>query len=183
MDTAAILSVLGWKALTAARPVGAGEYFFRTPGRAWMSRWLLGIIPVLRKQRSSEFVANSQVSELLAPITDALGEGDIVIFFPEGTRGRAGHIGPFKQGIAHLAKQCPGVPIIPLYLAGFSRVFPKGSHLPLPLLCSITVGEAVTGKIDQLADELRERVVALGGEDIASMGVSSAHMVAARRER
>jgi 1-acyl-sn-glycerol-3-phosphate acyltransferase len=140
----------------------------------------LGIIPVSRKQADPNDARKR--GDVLDPIVDALDEGSIVIFFPEGTRGRAGQIGQFKRGIQGLAKRCPGVPIVPLYLAGFSMVHPKGSHLPLPLVCSITVGEAVIGKTEDLPDELRNRVVALGGDDALAAGASSSALIAARRE-
>ena len=40
----------------------------------------------------------------LAGIGAALERGDIVIVFPEGSRGDQDHLGEFKRGVSHMAR-------------------------------------------------------------------------------
>jgi len=177
-DALAILSILDLPLLAQAHPIGAEDYFFKTAFLRMFSRWCLGIVPLTRTMTKDGVRARDPFEEVVG----ALDRGSIVIFFPEGSRGGAGRVGLFKRGIAALAKRCPGVPIVPLYLAGFSKVLPKGSSFPLPMLCSISVGEAIVESHPALPETLRRRVVALGGDAEQSAGATSLALVAARRD-
>src|SRR5688500_19337330 len=73
----------------------------------------------------------------------SLGDGDSLIIFPEGTRHAGGQISEFKPGLFHLAKACPTVEFIPVYIENLNRVLPKGEVLPVPILCSIHFGSPI----------------------------------------
>ena len=71
----------------------------------------------------------------------ALEGGDALIVFPEGTRNTSdARLLPFKSGIYHLAVACPEVEFVPVWIENLSRVMPKGQFVPVPLLCTITIG-------------------------------------------
>jgi len=178
-DALAILSILDLPLLARAHPVGAEDYFFATRFMAAFSRWCLGIVPLARTSSKDGVIDRDPFRRIVG----ALDRGSIVIFFPEGSRGSAGGVGSFKRGIGALAKRCPGVPVVPLYLAGFSKVLPKGSSFPLPMLCSISVGDAVVESHPALHETLRRRVVALGGAAELQAGATSMQLVAARRDQ
>lgn len=70
-----------------------------------------------------------------------LEDGDALIVFPEGTRNTTdARLLPFKSGIYHLAAACPDVEFVPVWIENLSRVMPKGQFVPVPLLCTITIG-------------------------------------------
>jgi len=60
----------------------------------------------------------------------AVAEGDSIVIFPEGTRGRDGQLLPFKKG-AFVAAIEMGRPIVPVAIKGTHRVMPKGGYLSI----------------------------------------------------
>ena len=103
--------------------------------------------------------------DVLAPAREALAAGDIVIIFPEGTRGAAtDELGPMKAGVARLAAAFPGAPVIPwFWIEGAGRVLPKGALLPAPMNCTVLVGEPSRwcGDRDRFLETLRASLEAL----------------------
>ena len=72
---------------------------------------------------------------------------------------------PFKSGLFHLATRFPDVELIPVYLDNARRNMPKGSLLPVPLICTVRFGPAMQLKADEskvdFLQRAREAVVAL----------------------
>lgn len=66
--------------------MGATDYWFSNPSIAWFSRNIMGIIPIDR-ERTEKGV------DPLSPSYEALAQGDILIFFPEGFAWRTGATG------------------------------------------------------------------------------------------
>src|SRR5215831_11186670 len=62
-----------------------------------------------------------------------LDAGEILILYPEGTRGMPGVMSELKAGVAYLARRYPKVPVVPVTLSGVERILPKGAVVPLPL--------------------------------------------------
>ncbi len=154
VDTLILLTVFPARLMGRLRPVAAADYFLKGPLIGWFSRNLVGIVPIDRSGRAPK-------GDLLAPARDALAAGDIVIIFPEGTRGPGDdELAPLKAGVARLAEAFPGAPVTPVWIEGAGRVLPKGAMLPAPMNCTLVVGEAIrwagdrAGFMDQLKTAL-----------------------------
>lgn len=84
-----------------------------------------------------------KTADPMAVMLAALDAGDSLILFPEGTRNLGEGMLPFKSGLYHLARQRPGVELVPVWLENLARVMPKGSLVPVPLLCSVSFGTPI----------------------------------------
>jgi 1-acyl-sn-glycerol-3-phosphate acyltransferase len=134
LDTLVLMTLFPNRFLPILRPVAAKDYFFRNRLLAWFALNIIRIIPLERQ------IAD-RTQNPLAGCTDALRNGDILILFPEGSRGDPEERGTFKTGIAHLAKRHPDVPITPVFLHGLGKALPKGEALLVPFFCDVFVGE------------------------------------------
>jgi 1-acyl-sn-glycerol-3-phosphate acyltransferase len=134
--------VLLWASLPpelrrTTRPVAGSDYWLSSNLRRFLIRDVFNGVLVDREQRSPQ--ANPLQSML-----DALGQGDSLILFPEGTRNLTDEpLLPFKSGLYHLAQARPDVELVPVWIANLNRVMPKGRALPLPLLCTLSFGAAL----------------------------------------
>ncbi|HEY1963439.1 MAG TPA: lysophospholipid acyltransferase family protein [Acidobacteriaceae bacterium] len=81
---------------------------------------LAGFIPVLRDGSVESAKATSAVAQR------ELAQGSCLVLFPEGTRSRDGSLLPFKRGPFFLAMES-GAPVVPVSIAGATRLLPKGS--------------------------------------------------------
>jgi len=136
VDTLLLLTMFPARTLRYVRPAAAADYFLANPAIGWFSRHIIGIVPVERKSVDRR-------ADVLGPAKAALKQGDIVVVFPEGTRGDASdQLGPLKGGVARLAESFPDAPVVPVWIGGAGRVLPKGRGMPVPMNCSINVGPA-----------------------------------------
>ena len=157
VDTFLLLSLFPAHALRRVRPAAAADYFLANPLIAWISRRVIGIVPVHRE------LAGSGV-DVLAPMRQALESGDIVVIFPEGTRGAGGdQLAPLRSGIARLTEAVPAASVTPVWIQGAGRVLPKGELLPVPLTCCVHVGEPLRwdGERTAFLDRLRGAIEGL----------------------
>ena len=118
------------RALT--RPIAARDYWTKTALREWITTRVFNAIYVSRERTATE--------DPLEPLVEALGHGDSVILFPEGTRGHAEEPQIFKAGLFNLAVRFPAVVLVPTWINNVQRVMPKGEVVPVPVLCSVTFG-------------------------------------------
>ena len=152
VDTLLLLTVFPPRLMGRLRPVAAADYFLRGPLIGWFSRTLVGIVPI---ERHGDRDGGRE--DVLAPARQALADGDIVIIFPECTRGPATDaLGPLKAGVARLAADFPDAPVIPVWIEGAGRVLPKGSLIPAPMNCTVLVGEPAPWRGDRA--EFMERL-------------------------
>ncbi|MGB3627508.1 MAG: lysophospholipid acyltransferase family protein [Henriciella sp.] len=133
IDTLLMLCLFPSRSLKQVRPVAAADHFLKTPLSSWFSRNVIGIIPVNRK-------GAKEGEDVLAGCKAALANNEILVIFPEGSRGEAEEMGTFKSGIARLAEAFPQAPIVPVYIQGAGRVLPRGKRIIVPFNCSAIVG-------------------------------------------
>ncbi len=160
LDALALMSLMPLRLLPKLRPVAAMDYFYTSGFRAWFANNIIGIIPV--KRGSGKEGGNPlQLAE------EALDRGEILVLFPEGTRGEPEKLQAFKKGIGHLARARPKVPVVPVFMYGLGKALPKGSALLVPFNVSVTVGEALYGKAshDAFVASLEQAMTALAAEE------------------
>ena len=156
VDTLLLLTVFPLMAMGRLRPVAAADYFLRGPMISWFSRRVIGIVPITRQGGGEQ--------DVLAPAREALGRGDIILIFPEGTRGDSSDaMGRLRAGVARLAEAFPEAPVIPIWLEGAGRVLPKGTLVPVPMNCTVLVGEPLLwcGQRTAFTDRLRAALLDL----------------------
>ncbi len=88
---------------------------------------------------------------------EVLRSGLHLVVFPEGTRSRNGHLGPFKKGPFFLAEQT-GAPIIPVAIVGTERLLQKGSAAIHPGTVHLTFLPAIAPQAFRTRDELMRAV-------------------------
>lgn len=86
-----------------------------------------------------------------------LREGKPLMLFPEGTRTPDGLLQPMEPGAAWIALKS-GAPVVPVYVDGTFRAFPRGAWFPRPRRVSIAFGEPLDPSGHKDADELTERI-------------------------
>jgi len=127
MDFAVVWAALPEPIRDLASPAAAEDYWGATEVRRRVACGLFRAILIPRRNVSRE---NHPVDRLVP----ALEEGRSIILFPEGTRGDGDEPAAFKSGLYHLARRCPEIPLVPVQLENLSRILPKGSRLPVPLI-------------------------------------------------
>lgn len=159
LDTMVLISLMPLSLLPRVRPVAAADYFLRNRLMAWFSNRVIGVIPIRRQRERPD-------EDLLEPVCEALERGDIVCFFPEGSRGEPERFKPLKSGIARLAERFPEVPVYPIYLHGLGKALPKGEALLVPFFLDVFVGEPMrwSGDRDGFLATYRAAMDALAAE-------------------
>jgi 1-acyl-sn-glycerol-3-phosphate acyltransferase len=108
-------------------PAAAEDYWSKSRFRRWVACDLFQAVLIPREGITRE---NHPLDRLAA----ALEAGRSVLIFPEGTRRSDGVVGEFRAGLYHLAKRFPHLPLVPVYLENLSRIMPKGTFLPVPII-------------------------------------------------
>lgn len=148
--------VLLWTVLPAplrrrTRPVAAGDYWLTSRLRAFIGRDVFNAVLI---ERNSEGRATDPMDQILA----AVDEGSSLIIFPEGTRNTTdAPLLPFKSGIYNISSQRPDVDLVPVWIENLNSVMPKGKLIPIPLLCTVTFGEAMRAKSGEKREAFLKR--------------------------
>lgn len=145
LDTLAIWSALSAPARAATRPVAARDYWDGGGLRGYLAQNVLRAVLIERRREERD-------GDPLAPVFEALAQGDSLILFPEGTRTAERLPQPFRGGLHRLAETFPDLTLVPAYLDTLHRSMPKGSHIPLPLYCTVRFGAA----LDRIPGEARD---------------------------
>ncbi|MDA7416858.1 lysophospholipid acyltransferase family protein [Xenophilus arseniciresistens] len=131
--------VLLWATLPAdlravTRPVAGQDYWMASRTRQFIGQDVFNALMI--KRDGSDGGPNP-----VEQMTTALNAGDSLIMFPEGTRNTGDEIMlPLKSGLFHIARACPQVRLVPVWIENLKRVLPKGTLVPIPLACSVRYG-------------------------------------------
>jgi 1-acyl-sn-glycerol-3-phosphate acyltransferase len=131
LDALCLLSALPISKLHHAFPAAAADYFFQSPAAGALSGIFMNALPFERK---------TNIRQTLAACRNLLAvEGNVLVLFPEGTRSTSGEISHFKRGVGELVAGTD-VPVVPCYLDGAHRAWPKGKWLPRPRKLKLKIG-------------------------------------------
>lgn len=132
LDTIVLWTSLPQVLRQATRPVAAKDYWDHGLFRKRIAMKELNVVLIDRRR--------SEHSDPLAPLKEALSNGDSLIIFPEGTRRPQPLPSEFKSGIWRLMREFPDVEFIPVYIENLHRAMPKGVLIPVPTICSVRFG-------------------------------------------
>lgn len=138
LDVMVLLALFPLRDLHRVRPVAAADYFLRNRYLAWFSTRVLNIIPLSRK------VERENSAKLLTQCQAALDRGEILIIFPEGSRGRPEVMGRIKKGIYRLVCERNNCPVYPVVMRGLGRALPRGTARFVPFNVDVVIGEGIS---------------------------------------
>lgn len=110
----------------------AKEGMFRGPLSRWFSA-SIGAFPVQRDQVDRVALESAQT---------LLERGEMLLVFPEGTRGSGPSIGDVHNGCAFLATTT-GARVIPIGVAGTEEAMPPRAKIARPRRVVVTIGEPI----------------------------------------
>lgn len=148
LDTLAMLTLFPLRQIAQVRPVAAADYFLKTGLLGWFSLNFVGIIPIARKRGDAN-------GDPLAACYEALERGEILVIFPEGTRGEPERMQELKSGVAVLASRFPTVPVVPIFMHGLGKSLPKGTFVPVPFFVDVYVGQPMFWAADSAGGDKR----------------------------
>lgn len=123
------------RALT--RPVAGQDYWMASKVRQFIGADVFNALMIRRD-------GSGQGDNPVEQMKEALEAGDSLIMFPEGTRNTGDEILlPLKSGLFHLARACPNVRLVPVWIENLKRVLPKGTLVPIPLACTVRFGTPI----------------------------------------
>lgn len=135
LDVVALMSLFPLRVLHRVRPVAAADRFLKPGPLGWLARNILNIIPIDRSGKGA--------GSVLGPVRAAIDRGEIVIIFPEGTRGAPEVMQKFRRGVSVLAEALPFVPFVRLH--GLGKSLPSGDWRFVPFSAEARIGEARRG--------------------------------------
>jgi 1-acyl-sn-glycerol-3-phosphate acyltransferase len=160
LDALSILSAIPISKLHRVFPAAARDFFFVSIPRIAIAAVVVNALPFNRQANIRQSL--SLCRNLLA------NPGNVLLLFPEGTRSTTGELGEFKGGIG-LMLAGTHVPIVPCWIDGAFRAWPKGKIFPRPYRVRLVIGKPRTyehlghGKdaAVEIGNDLREAILEL----------------------
>lgn len=133
-DFVLIWTVLPQSQRRRTRPVAGADYWRKGGMRQFIGSDVFNSLLIERNRDGVE-------DDPIAQMATALDQGASLIIFPEGTRNLTdAELLEFRSGIYRLAKSRPDVDVVPVWIDNLNRVLPKGSFIPVPLMCKVVFG-------------------------------------------
>jgi 1-acyl-sn-glycerol-3-phosphate acyltransferase len=160
LDAVALACALPVRQWHHAYAAAAQDYFFQGIVRSLAAVVFTNAMPFDRRNDPKATL------ELCADLLHVSHEA--LIMFPEGTRSPDGEVHEFRLGVGRLVAGTD-TPVLPAYIDGAFRAWPRGSVIPKPRRVTIAIGEprrfleaapTKEGAI-AVADDLRAAVVEL----------------------
>jgi 1-acyl-sn-glycerol-3-phosphate acyltransferase len=151
------------RSLHRAYPLAARDYFGASDLRLALTTIIANVMLFDRDAKSPVRVDGLKHCQQMLE-----KRGNVLIVFPEGTRSTEGGVGMFRRGIGSMLAGTTH-PVVPCYLEGTFRAWPKGTFIPRPARVRLVIGEARNYRhVEQsdagvlgICDELRRHVLAL----------------------
>jgi len=137
LDTMVLMGMYPLSVIHKVRPVAAADYFLANKIVAWFSLKIIGIIPLDRSGKTKRDL-------LFAGCHEALDNDQILLIFPEGSRGKPEQMSRLKKGIYYLIKDRNDTQVTPVVMHGLGRSLPRGEALFVPFNCDVIIGEKIT---------------------------------------
>jgi 1-acyl-sn-glycerol-3-phosphate acyltransferase len=161
LDTLCMMCAVPLAKIHRTFPAAAADYFFSSLPRSAISAVLINALPFDREAKGAESLA------VCARLLE--NDGNVLIIFPEGTRTTTGEMSRFRSGIGRLLAGTD-LAVLPCFLEGGLRAWPKGKLLARPRKLHLRIGPAQAyGHLDKSAatvraicSDLEERVASLG---------------------
>jgi 1-acyl-sn-glycerol-3-phosphate acyltransferase len=158
-DFVLIWTVLPGPLRRLTRPVAGADYWLKGRLRTFIGQRVFRAVLINRHPVTRD-------ADPIAIMAAALDQKSSLILFPEGTRNTGEEpLLPFKSGLYHLAKARPDVELVPVWIENLNRVMPKGEFVPIPLLCTVTMGAPIVLGADEdknaFLDRSRNALLAL----------------------
>ena len=153
-DFVLVWAVLPPRLRKQARPVAGAEYWLKSKVSTFIGRDVFNAVLIEREREK-------RTQDPIALMTTAIDDGSSLILFPEGTRNQTdARLLPFKSGLFHLVSASPDVDLVPVWINNLNRVMPKGEIVPIPLICTVTFGDALRIAPNEGKDAFLERMQA-----------------------
>ena len=153
-------------ALFVALPVKVRFIAKKQLGQIPLFGWAMAAGRFIFIDRQNPLAARRSIDQAAARIRS----GSSVAIFPEGTRSRDGHLGPFKKGGFHLAITS-GVPIVPVGIRGAHEVMPRGSWILRRGPVSVEIGAPIptaglsSSDRNALLEKVRSEIARMSGQE------------------
>jgi len=134
MDVALISSAAG-KSFNHFGMLAAIDYWFDSRIKKILTNFVMNLIPIARKTSAKDGSISFQDTIALCKSFMDYGNRNIIIF-PEGSRGEPNQIKPFRTGAARFSLAL-NKPIVPIFIHGSFRAWPRGKVFMRP--CRITI--------------------------------------------
>jgi 1-acyl-sn-glycerol-3-phosphate acyltransferase len=144
LDAVSLLSALPLRSLHRAYPLAARDYFCANSLRLGLTAIIANVMLLDRD------ATGLQALKLCQQMLEE--RGNVFVMFPEGTRSIDGRVGMFRRGVGLLLAGTP-CPVVPCYLDGTFRAWPKGALIPRPARVRLVIGEPRTYEQVERTDE------------------------------
>ena len=153
-DFVLVWTVLPPRLRRRTRPVAGAEYWTKSSLNRFIGRDVFNAVLIERERER-------RTRDPIEIMVEAIDEGSSLILFPEGTRNLGEEpIQPFKSGLYHLARARPDIDLIPVWINNLNRVLPKGEFIPIPFICTVTLGSALHISATETKDDFLARAQA-----------------------